>query len=93
MSQRTEPSPSSQISAVDKSGTNITRKTKLGSIQFPSDCIYCMCVLLCFSLCELLIRVDEDDFIYRVVTPSVGDKGKAQDFILLASRRPPCDSG
>lgn len=96
MSQRTEPSPSSQISAVDKSGTNITRKTKLESIQHSvSQWLYIVyvCVLLCFSLCELLIRVDEDDFIYRVVTPSVGDKGKAQDFILLASRRPPCDSG
>ncbi|KAA0719014.1 Acyl-coenzyme A thioesterase 11 [Triplophysa tibetana] len=46
-----------------------------------------------YTSCELLIRVDEDDVIYRVVTPSVGDKGKAQDFILLASRRPPCDSG
>ncbi|XP_057190900.1 acyl-coenzyme A thioesterase 11 [Triplophysa rosa] len=46
-----------------------------------------------YTLCELLIRVDEDDVIYRVVTPSVGDNGKAQDFILLASRRPPCDSG
>lgn len=46
-----------------------------------------------YTRCELLIGVDEDDFIYQVVTPSVGDKGKVQDFILLASRRPPCNSG
>ncbi|XP_051554378.1 acyl-coenzyme A thioesterase 11-like isoform X2 [Myxocyprinus asiaticus] len=46
-----------------------------------------------YTLCELLIRVNEDDCIYRVVTPSVGEGGKVQDFILLASRRPPCDSG
>ncbi|XP_050987892.1 LOW QUALITY PROTEIN: acyl-coenzyme A thioesterase 11 [Labeo rohita] len=46
-----------------------------------------------YTLCKLLIRVDEDDFIYQVVTPSVSKGGKDQDFILLASRRPPCDSG
>ncbi|XP_039532031.1 acyl-coenzyme A thioesterase 11 [Pimephales promelas] len=46
-----------------------------------------------YTLCEPLIRVNEDDFIYRVVTPSVSEGGKVQDFILLASRRPPCDSG
>ncbi|XP_051556949.1 acyl-coenzyme A thioesterase 11-like isoform X2 [Myxocyprinus asiaticus] len=46
-----------------------------------------------YTLCELLIRVNEDDCIYRVVTPSVGEGGKVQDFILLASRRLPCESG
>uniref|UniRef100_A0A8C1P3A1 Acyl-CoA thioesterase 11a n=2 Tax=Cyprinus carpio TaxID=7962 RepID=A0A8C1P3A1_CYPCA len=46
-----------------------------------------------YTLCKLLLRVDEDDFIYQVVTPSVSKGGKYQDFILLASRRPPCDSG
>ncbi|KAK2901193.1 hypothetical protein Q8A67_009308 [Cirrhinus molitorella] len=45
-----------------------------------------------YTLCKLLIRVDEDDFIYQVVTPSISKGGKDQDFILLASRRPPCDS-
>uniref|UniRef100_A0AAR2JHE2 Acyl-CoA thioesterase 11b n=1 Tax=Pygocentrus nattereri TaxID=42514 RepID=A0AAR2JHE2_PYGNA len=38
-------------------------------------------------------HADEDDTIYRVVTPSVSKGGKVQDFILLASRRRPCDSG
>ncbi|XP_073705043.1 acyl-coenzyme A thioesterase 11 [Garra rufa] len=46
-----------------------------------------------YTLCKLLIRVDEDDFIYQVVTPSTSKGGKDQDFILLASRRAPCDSG
>uniref|UniRef100_A0A673FNR3 HotDog ACOT-type domain-containing protein n=1 Tax=Sinocyclocheilus rhinocerous TaxID=307959 RepID=A0A673FNR3_9TELE len=46
-----------------------------------------------YTLCKLLLRVDEDDFIYQVVTPSVSKGGQYQDFILLASRRPPCDSG
>uniref|UniRef100_A0A6Q2XRV6 Acyl-coenzyme A thioesterase 11 n=1 Tax=Esox lucius TaxID=8010 RepID=A0A6Q2XRV6_ESOLU len=52
--------------------------------------------------CELIHIVDDDDFLYRVVTPLVGwgsaspsanPQGIAQDFILLASRRQPCDSG
>lgn len=46
-----------------------------------------------YTRCEPLVKVDEDDFIYRVITPSVSQGGKVQDFILLASRRPPCDSG
>lgn len=57
-----------------------------------------------YERCELILRVDDDDFLYRVVTPSIGQDGasnspsanqggKVQDFILLASRRPPCDSG
>ncbi|XP_067108878.1 acyl-coenzyme A thioesterase 11 isoform X2 [Osmerus mordax] len=55
--------------------------------------------------CELIRRVDDDDFLYRVVTPSVGQDrvgalpanqgsgGMSQEFILLASRRRPCDEG
>ncbi|KAK1790052.1 hypothetical protein P4O66_002363 [Electrophorus voltai] len=43
--------------------------------------------------CELIIQVNDDDFIYHVLTPSVSEGGKVQDFILLASRRPPCNSG
>uniref|UniRef100_A0A674EDN7 Acyl-CoA thioesterase 11a n=1 Tax=Salmo trutta TaxID=8032 RepID=A0A674EDN7_SALTR len=57
-----------------------------------------------YERCELIHRVDDDDFLYRVVTPSicqggvssspsVNQGGMVQDFILLASRRPPCDSG
>lgn len=46
-----------------------------------------------YNSCELIKEVNEDDRIYRVVTPSVSEVGKIQDFILLASRRPPCDKG
>ena len=49
--------------------------------------------------------MDDDDFLYRVVTPSVRQggvgspssaspgEGMVQDFILLASKRKPCGSG
>lgn len=43
--------------------------------------------------CEMITEAHEDDTIYRVVTPSVTKGGNVQDFILLASRRRPCDSG
>ncbi|CAB1326021.1 unnamed protein product [Coregonus sp. 'balchen'] len=57
-----------------------------------------------YERCELILRVDDDDSLYRLVTPSIGQGGVSnspssnqggmvQDFILLASRRPPCDSG
>ncbi|KAL6468313.1 hypothetical protein MHYP_G00239900 [Metynnis hypsauchen] len=46
-----------------------------------------------YKQCELIVPVDEDDQIYRVLTPSVSEGGRVQDFILLASRRPPCDNG
>ncbi|XP_056148779.1 acyl-coenzyme A thioesterase 11-like [Lampris incognitus] len=58
-----------------------------------------------YQKCELIRRVNDDDFLYRVVTPSVGHGelaasgspaqgcGILQDFILLASRRKPCGSG
>uniref|UniRef100_A0AAR2JRK4 Acyl-coenzyme A thioesterase 11 n=1 Tax=Pygocentrus nattereri TaxID=42514 RepID=A0AAR2JRK4_PYGNA len=46
-----------------------------------------------YKYCEVINHADEDDTIYRVVTPSVSKGGKVQDFILLASRRRPCDSG
>lgn len=58
-----------------------------------------------YKECELILRIDEDDFLYRVVTPSgpgavgsptappTGDKTPLQDFILLASKRKPCASG
>uniref|UniRef100_A0A8C4DBA8 Acyl-CoA thioesterase 11 n=1 Tax=Dicentrarchus labrax TaxID=13489 RepID=A0A8C4DBA8_DICLA len=44
-----------------------------------------------YQKCELIHRVDDDDFLYRVVTPS--GEGILQDFILLASKRKPCGSG
>ncbi|XP_017165285.1 acyl-coenzyme A thioesterase 11-like isoform X1 [Poecilia reticulata] len=58
-----------------------------------------------YKKCELILGVDDDDFIYRVVTPSVRQaaggsptstnpgEGVLQDFILLASRRKPCGPG
>ncbi|XP_037314644.1 acyl-coenzyme A thioesterase 11-like isoform X1 [Pungitius pungitius] len=58
-----------------------------------------------YQKCELIHRVDDDDFLYRVVTPSVSrgavgaptsanqGEGILQDFILLASKRKPCGSG
>lgn len=58
-----------------------------------------------YKKCELIQLVDDDDFIYRVVTPSVRHgamgsptaanqaEGMLQDFILLASKRKPCGSG
>ncbi|XP_061099426.1 acyl-coenzyme A thioesterase 11 [Conger conger] len=46
-----------------------------------------------YELCEVVNQVNEDDTIYRVVTPSVSKHGSVQDFILLASRRRPCNTG
>nr|XP_015210839.1 PREDICTED: acyl-coenzyme A thioesterase 11 isoform X1 [Lepisosteus oculatus]XP_015210840.1 PREDICTED: acyl-coenzyme A thioesterase 11 isoform X1 [Lepisosteus oculatus]XP_015210841.1 PREDICTED: acyl-coenzyme A thioesterase 11 isoform X1 [Lepisosteus oculatus]XP_015210842.1 PREDICTED: acyl-coenzyme A thioesterase 11 isoform X1 [Lepisosteus oculatus] len=46
-----------------------------------------------YKKCELIQEVDEDDMIYYVLTPSVGKDSKFQDFVLLASRRRPCDKG
>lgn len=46
-----------------------------------------------YELCEVINQVNEDDTIYRVVTPPVTKDGKVQDFILLASRRRPCNIG
>lgn len=42
--------------------------------------------------CEAIMQVNEEDTLYRVTTPSVSKVGKHNDFILLASRRKPCDS-
>ncbi|XP_051949952.1 acyl-coenzyme A thioesterase 11-like isoform X2 [Xyrauchen texanus] len=46
-----------------------------------------------YQECEVIAEAHEDDTIYRVVTPSVTKGGNVQDFILLASKRHPCDSG
>ncbi|XP_044530733.1 acyl-coenzyme A thioesterase 11-like, partial [Gracilinanus agilis] len=44
---------------------------------------------------ELIQQVDEDDAIYHVISPVLAGAadGKPQDFVILASRRKPCDSG
>lgn len=49
-------------------------------------------LITCCRQCEVIIQADEEDTLYRVVTPSVSKGGKGKDFILLASRRKPCDS-
>ncbi|XP_055978274.1 acyl-coenzyme A thioesterase 11 [Sorex fumeus] len=41
---------------------------------------------------ELIQQVDEDDSIYHVVSPALGGDIKPQDFVILASRRKPCDN-
>ncbi|XP_045370227.2 acyl-coenzyme A thioesterase 11 isoform X5 [Camelus bactrianus] len=42
---------------------------------------------------ELVQQVDEDDAIYHVISPPLGSDPKPQDFVILASRRKPCDNG
>ncbi|XP_072505658.1 acyl-coenzyme A thioesterase 11 isoform X3 [Notamacropus eugenii] len=43
---------------------------------------------------ELVQQVDEDDAIYHVISPVLGGaESKPQDFVILASRRKPCDGG
>lgn len=51
----------------------------------PDACCHC-------SECEVIIEADDEDTIYRVATPSIRKGDKAKDFILLASRRRPCDA-
>uniref|UniRef100_A0A8C4GMY8 Acyl-coenzyme A thioesterase 11 n=1 Tax=Dicentrarchus labrax TaxID=13489 RepID=A0A8C4GMY8_DICLA len=45
-----------------------------------------------YEECEVINQADEEDTLYRVATPSVSKRGKGKDFILLASRRKPCDA-
>nr|XP_020030962.1 acyl-coenzyme A thioesterase 11 isoform X1 [Castor canadensis] len=42
---------------------------------------------------ELVQQVDEDDAIYHVISPVLGGDTKPRDFVILASRRKPCDNG
>nr|XP_013001704.1 acyl-coenzyme A thioesterase 11 isoform X1 [Cavia porcellus] len=42
---------------------------------------------------QLVQQVDDDDAIYHVISPSLGSDAKPQDFVILASRRKPCDNG
>ncbi|XP_030227950.1 acyl-coenzyme A thioesterase 11b isoform X1 [Gadus morhua] len=45
-----------------------------------------------YEKCEVVLQADEEDTIYRVASPSITKGGKGQDFIMLASRRQPCDA-
>ncbi|XP_070602075.1 acyl-coenzyme A thioesterase 11 isoform X2 [Erythrolamprus reginae] len=40
--------------------------------------------------CELIQQVDKDDMIYHVISRTVSDENKPQDFVVLVSRRQPC---
>ena len=77
-------------------------------VNIPSRYMYISTIaLFCSPIrkCELIHQVDDDDFLYRVVTPSVRHgaggaptsasqrEGILQDFILLASKRKPCSNG
>lgn len=42
---------------------------------------------------ELVQQVDEDDAIYHVLSQTLSHENKPQDFVILASRRKPCDKG
>ncbi|XP_065409931.1 acyl-coenzyme A thioesterase 11 isoform X2 [Chrysemys picta bellii] len=46
-----------------------------------------------YASAELVQQVDEDDMIYHVLSQTVSQENKPQDFVILASRRRPCDEG
>ncbi|XP_067157395.1 acyl-coenzyme A thioesterase 11 isoform X2 [Apteryx mantelli] len=46
-----------------------------------------------YASAELVQQVDDDDMIYHVVSQTVSHENKPQDFVILASRRKPCDKG
>ncbi|CAM5162666.1 unnamed protein product [Natator depressus] len=46
-----------------------------------------------YASAELVQQVDEDDMIYHVLSQTVSQEKKPQDFVILASRRKPCDEG
>uniref|UniRef100_A0A8C3TD73 START domain-containing protein n=1 Tax=Chelydra serpentina TaxID=8475 RepID=A0A8C3TD73_CHESE len=46
-----------------------------------------------YASAELVQQVDADDMIYHVLSQTVSQDNKPQDFVILASRRKPCDEG
>ncbi|XP_019386179.1 PREDICTED: acyl-coenzyme A thioesterase 11 [Crocodylus porosus] len=46
-----------------------------------------------YASADLVQQVDNDDVIYHVLTQTNSLENKPQDFIILASRRQPCDKG
>ncbi|XP_071898286.1 acyl-coenzyme A thioesterase 11 isoform X2 [Anas platyrhynchos] len=46
-----------------------------------------------YASAELVQQVDEDDAIYHVLSQTLSHENKPQDFVILASRRKPCDKG
>ncbi|NWR62084.1 ACO11 thioesterase, partial [Bucorvus abyssinicus] len=46
-----------------------------------------------YASAELVQQVDNDDMIYHVVSQTLSNENKPQDFVILASRRKPCSKG
>ncbi|NWH49081.1 ACO11 thioesterase, partial [Fregata magnificens] len=46
-----------------------------------------------YASAELVQQVDDDDMIYHVVSETLSQENKPQDFVILASRRKPCSKG
>ncbi|XP_054837490.1 acyl-coenzyme A thioesterase 11 isoform X2 [Eublepharis macularius] len=42
---------------------------------------------------ELVQQVDKDDMIYHVISRTISEENKPQDFVILASQRKPCSKG
>ncbi|KAJ6662562.1 hypothetical protein lerEdw1_011699, partial [Lerista edwardsae] len=42
---------------------------------------------------EIVQQVDKDDVIYHVISQTISDENKPQDFVILVSRRKPCSKG
>uniref|UniRef100_A0A8D0H8K6 Acyl-coenzyme A thioesterase 11 n=1 Tax=Sphenodon punctatus TaxID=8508 RepID=A0A8D0H8K6_SPHPU len=46
-----------------------------------------------YASAKLVQQADEDDLIYHVISRTVSQENKPQDFVILVSRREPCDRG
>ncbi|XP_078249025.1 acyl-coenzyme A thioesterase 11 isoform X1 [Pogona vitticeps] len=46
-----------------------------------------------YASCELVQQVDKDDMIYHVISQTMSEENKPQDFVVLVSRRKPCSKG
>ncbi|XP_062835671.1 acyl-coenzyme A thioesterase 11 isoform X1 [Anolis carolinensis] len=46
-----------------------------------------------YASAELVQQVDKDDMIYHVISQTMSEENKPQDFVILASRRKPCSKG
>lgn len=88
-----------RITLKDDTECKFSRKTDTSFIRERQQLyVFNICILsrtLSFGHCrecEVINQADEEDTLYRVATPSVSKGGKGKDFILLASRRKPCDA-
>ncbi|XP_053099579.1 acyl-coenzyme A thioesterase 11 isoform X2 [Hemicordylus capensis] len=46
-----------------------------------------------YASAELVQQVDKDDMIYHVISQTISEENKRQDFVILVSRRKPCGKG